>query len=282
MPHRRYEPESSGLLNRLLRCTAFADLQGEFLGPAAHALRSTSAALVHASRDSSGGHDIPTHSLKRSLHVGPLSRALECYADGDFRLDPLFNLEAYRVHRCSLHMSRATGGERFRQFLLKHDIHETFGVALPITTNFGTQVFALSFQRRSDADGFQRREFAFVEDLVPALQATLRNFVQQEMLDLITQITDMSALTCGHVVPDSRLRIPDVQPSSLGIQRRRFGLTAREMNVVGMIAEGLDNATAGQRLGISVRTVENHLRSVYAKIGVRRRTQMLARLFNLH
>ena len=282
MSHRPYEPESTGLLNRLLRCTSFDDLESEFLGPAAHALRSTSAALVHASRVLSGGGDTPTHSLKRSLHVGPLNRALECYADGDFRLDPLFNLEAYRVHRCSLHMSRAAGCERFRQFLLGHDIHETFGVALPITTNFGTQVFALSFQRCGDADGFQRREFAFVENLVPALQAVLRNFVQQEMLDLMAQITDMSALPCGPPVSDSRLRILPGQPSSPDIRRQRFGLTAREMNVVGVIAEGLDNATAGRRLGISVRTVENHLRSVYVKIGVRRRTQMLARLFNLH
>ncbi len=65
MSHRRYEPESTGLLNRLLRCTAFDDLQSEFLDPAAHALRSASAALVHASRNSSSGNNIPTHSLKR-------------------------------------------------------------------------------------------------------------------------------------------------------------------------------------------------------------------------
>jgi DNA-binding CsgD family transcriptional regulator len=47
-----------------------------------------------------------------------------------------------------------------------------------------------------------------------------------------------------------------------------FGLTARELEVLRLVAQGLTNATVADRLFISPRTVGQHLRSVYAKLGV--------------
>ncbi|MFZ4895390.1 LuxR C-terminal-related transcriptional regulator [Plantibacter sp. Mn2098] len=45
-------------------------------------------------------------------------------------------------------------------------------------------------------------------------------------------------------------------------------LTPREHEVSRCVAEGLSNAAIGERMGISVRTVETHLRNVKRKIGV--------------
>ena len=50
-------------------------------------------------------------------------------------------------------------------------------------------------------------------------------------------------------------------------------LTPRERELLPLICLGLDNKQIAQRLYLSVRTVENHLASIYAKLGVRSRTE---------
>jgi DNA-binding NarL/FixJ family response regulator len=49
------------------------------------------------------------------------------------------------------------------------------------------------------------------------------------------------------------------------------GLTAREVEVLRLVAAGLSDAEAAEQLFLSVRTVNAHLRSVYRKAGVRSR-----------
>jgi DNA-binding NarL/FixJ family response regulator len=49
------------------------------------------------------------------------------------------------------------------------------------------------------------------------------------------------------------------------------GLTAREVDVLRLVAAGLSDAEAAEQLFVSVRTVNAHLRSVYRKLGVRSR-----------
>jgi DNA-binding NarL/FixJ family response regulator len=46
------------------------------------------------------------------------------------------------------------------------------------------------------------------------------------------------------------------------------GLTAREVDVLRLVAAGLTDAEAAERLFVSVRTVNAHLRSIYRKLGV--------------
>jgi DNA-binding NarL/FixJ family response regulator len=43
-------------------------------------------------------------------------------------------------------------------------------------------------------------------------------------------------------------------------------LTAREFDILGLIAEGLDNASIARRLVLSPKTVRNHVSNVFAKI----------------
>lgn len=50
-------------------------------------------------------------------------------------------------------------------------------------------------------------------------------------------------------------------------------LSGRETEVLGLLARGLTNKGIAQTLFISVRTVEAHLRSVFAKLGVSSRTE---------
>jgi DNA-binding NarL/FixJ family response regulator len=60
---------------------------------------------------------------------------------------------------------------------------------------------------------------------------------------------------------------------SAGIAPGAAGLTAREREVLSLVAEGLPNKLISRRLEISEKTVKAHLTSVFARIGVTDRTQ---------
>jgi DNA-binding CsgD family transcriptional regulator len=54
------------------------------------------------------------------------------------------------------------------------------------------------------------------------------------------------------------------------------GLTAAEVAVVEVVAEGLSNPEAAARLFLSRKTVETHLKHVYSKLGIRSRAELAA------
>lgn len=58
----------------------------------------------------------------------------------------------------------------------------------------------------------------------------------------------------------------------------RNDLSRREALVVLCCVEGLSNAEIGKRLQISEQTVKSHLRRIYDKFGVKRRTELVSRL----
>ncbi|HXF81248.1 MAG TPA: response regulator transcription factor [bacterium] len=53
------------------------------------------------------------------------------------------------------------------------------------------------------------------------------------------------------------------------------GLTAREAEIVKLIAQGLRNPEIATRMYISVKTVDHHVSSVLAKLGVRSRAEVV-------
>ena len=55
------------------------------------------------------------------------------------------------------------------------------------------------------------------------------------------------------------------------------GLTAREHQVLELVAQGLDNTTIGARLHISERTARNHVSAILAKLGINTRAQAIVR-----
>jgi DNA-binding CsgD family transcriptional regulator len=54
-------------------------------------------------------------------------------------------------------------------------------------------------------------------------------------------------------------------------------LTARERDVLELLAEGLSNRVVAQRLGISEHTVKFHVSSIYGKLGASSRAQAIRR-----
>ena len=68
-----------------------------------------------------------------------------------------------------------------------------------------------------------------------------------------------------------------------GGNARRHGadLTEREGEVLALVAEGRSNAEIARTLGVSVKTVQNHVSHVLAKLQVRDRTQAALRIRGL-
>lgn len=58
-------------------------------------------------------------------------------------------------------------------------------------------------------------------------------------------------------------------------------LTARELEVLVLVADGLRNREIATRLGISDHTVKFHLAAVFGKLGVSSRTEAVRRGFQL-
>ena len=82
---------------------------------------------------------------------------------------------------------------------------------------------------------------------------------------------------------ESRLRHPDLLdrlgefaheiPATLGASP----LSCRELEVLGLIAQGNSNQQIAEQLFISLHTVKTHARRIHSKLGVERRTQAVAK-----
>jgi DNA-binding CsgD family transcriptional regulator len=64
----------------------------------------------------------------------------------------------------------------------------------------------------------------------------------------------------------------------LGLMLTAYGLTARERDICHQVIGGHSTAEIAEHLFISTNTVQDHLKSMFAKVGVRSRGEMVARL----
>ena len=116
---------------------------------------------------------------------------------------------------------------------------------------------------RSGAAGY------LTKDLSPeALQRAIRGIRSGDL----AMSRSMAADVIQHLAASTN------RPSgSAGGAEELAGISAREREVLSLLAEGLTDREIGERLGISPRTVETHVGSLLSKLGVRNRAQAAAR-----
>jgi DNA-binding CsgD family transcriptional regulator len=77
---------------------------------------------------------------------------------------------------------------------------------------------------------------------------------------------------------DSVLHATEVRDEALqAVLLQEFGLTAAEAQVVTALCQGDSTAVIAERRAVSVTTVRNQIKSVMAKAGVHRQSELLAR-----
>ncbi|SDT54035.1 two component transcriptional regulator, LuxR family [Streptomyces sp. TLI_053] len=143
--------------------------------------------------------------------------------------------------------------------------------------------------------------YADDESLFPALQAGARGYLTKDAggEEIARAIADVRSGAAG-LSPQVQLRllerlsgepgavgavgpVPTGQSSGQSSGRAGAeppdGLTAREAEVLGLIAEGLSNSEIARRLYVSPATVKTHINNLFAKTGVRDRAQAVAYAF---
>jgi DNA-binding NarL/FixJ family response regulator len=63
--------------------------------------------------------------------------------------------------------------------------------------------------------------------------------------------------------------------------KQRTGLTARELQVLGLLTEGLRNTQIAKRLVVSEKTVDHHVSAILRKLDVRRGGEAVAQAARL-
>jgi DNA-binding CsgD family transcriptional regulator len=90
-------------------------------------------------------------------------------------------------------------------------------------------------------------------------------------------LPQVATLPPGHLLLLCRAQA--LQQLDVAITRQLFDLTAREAEVVAALAEGQATAAIATKLGVQTNTVQAHLKSAMAKIGVSRQAQLVAMLW---
>jgi DNA-binding NarL/FixJ family response regulator len=115
--------------------------------------------------------------------------------------------------------------------------------------------------------------FAEDEKLLPAIRAgaagyLLKNVAPAELARAVRAAHAGEAL----LDPGVAARLVEAVASPAPVQRDGEDLTPREREILGLIARGMSNKRIAFELGVSEKTVKNHVSHVLAKLGVPDRT----------
>ncbi|GAA2749044.1 response regulator transcription factor [Kitasatospora cinereorecta] len=134
--------------------------------------------------------------------------------------------------------------------------------------------------------------YADDDSLFPALQAGARGYLTKDAgaEEIARAVADVRSGAAG-LSPQVQRRLlerlsgpapaprPAAEPAPAKPPALPDGLTAREAEVLALIAEGLSNAEIAERLFVSPATVKTHINNLFAKTAVRDRAQAVAYAF---
>lgn len=131
--------------------------------------------------------------------------------------------------------------------------------------------------------------YADDDSLFPALRAGARGYLTKDAGgdEIARVIADVTAGRAGlSAAVQSRVLdalagtgTPAAQEGRTGRRELPDGLTAREAEVLALVAGGLSNSEIAARLQVSMATVKTHINNLFAKTGVRDRAQAVGYAF---
>ncbi len=116
--------------------------------------------------------------------------------------------------------------------------------------------------------------------------------ILQSLAGRVAEHGDASAVAVGRRGPialhatcigaDGEMAVVIERPRPIQLTPRimeAYGLTAREMHVTELVLRGLTTAQVAHEAGISRYTVQDHLKSIFAKVGVQTRGELAHEIY---
>lgn len=119
---------------------------------------------------------------------------------------------------------------------------------------------------RAGAAGYLLKDCS-AEELCTAVRAVARGQV-------LLQASSAAQLLAGLNAQQPQSLAP-AENTAISSEAEKLGLTARELDVVRLIAQGRSNAEIGQELFVSEATVKTHINHIFSKLGARDRSQVV-------
>lgn len=349
---------SADIFGKVLSCASPGAMCADVLEPVAEAIGAQSAVFLQFV---SSPYD--RYGIGSSRYIGGRPEAVDAYVDGLYRLDPVIQPAIHSLNEAGQKVPSVVStsfeapqfDDRYASVFLKpFDIGHVMALAVPMETEFDTQLSCLGFHRPYGDTPFLPEQFAWFKRLSPALASVLHTITCLETLEISRALIDIAGRQggdLGYLVLDEDLVVRSANASGVALfglaepahasilgevkegllcdpltgcasrtftprereapvaevevrgfrssndrqhylvtsagspvrssfeqASRAFGFTQRESEIARLIAAGRCNASLAGELGISFRTVENHLRAVYRKAGVGSRTQLISRL----
>ena len=123
------------------------------------------------------------------------------------------------------------------------------------------------------------------KDIVAALKLGARGVVMKESASGVL-LKSIQAVMAGMYwlgrksVPNLSTALNEIAATFPAATRKHFGLTPRELEIVGEILAGCSNSDIAAKFSISDKTVKHHLTNIFDKLGMSSRLELA--LFALH
>ena len=133
--------------------------------------------------------------------------------------------------------------------------------------------------------GLDDRELVFEALRLGAMGFIVKSVSRQVFAEALRDVLSGRVYLPPSVVGPQAVREAGLSDAAIGAGIRpksdpaSLGLTPREFEVLGWLVQGKCNKEIARKLGIEVQTVKNHLRPIFQKFGVVRRTELLVKVF---
>jgi DNA-binding NarL/FixJ family response regulator len=126
--------------------------------------------------------------------------------------------------------------------------------------------------------------YADDESLFPALRAGARGYLTkdaggEEIVRAVRSVLSGDAGLSPAIQRRLLERLSEPEPTVPAQEEASDGLTAREAEVLALIADGLTNQEIARRLHVSMATVKTHINNLFAKTGLKDRAQAVRYAF---
>jgi DNA-binding NarL/FixJ family response regulator len=117
------------------------------------------------------------------------------------------------------------------------------------------------------------------QQIIEALQTgargiILKNTMTDRMSEAVMSVASGDYWIGGKRVVNLVAALHDLEQKAAKPERKTYGLTPREMEVVGCIVEGCSNRDIAQQFHLSEETVKRHLSNIFDKTGVSTRLEL--------